>query len=171
MRKNPSRRRRQADGFTLMEIVLVMTVLSVVVTVLAGVFVSNADVFSFLSRSTDDLGELRLAHGRIVLELRSIRDRTSIERATATSLEFTTSRGERIDLEYRQDTSDLTLNGRVLAGELAACEFRYYDSSGERLESPRTKPETDIWSIEVALTRSGASGLSILARTHPRNFL
>jgi prepilin-type N-terminal cleavage/methylation domain-containing protein len=158
-------------GFTLIEIVLVMTILSVVVTVLAGAFVSNADVFSYLVRSDDDVGELRLAVGRVSLELRSIRDRKSMEKATPTGIEFTTRSGEMVSMDYSHATSELTLNGKVLAGGLGSCEFRYFDLWGNPLANPRTKPDTNIWSIEVAASRSGPGGLAVLSRTHPRNFL
>jgi prepilin-type N-terminal cleavage/methylation domain-containing protein len=159
------------NGFTLTEIVLAMTILSIVVTVLAGVFVSNGDIFSFLVRSGDDVGEMKLAVKRISLELKSIRDRTSVQSATSSGMEFTTSRGESVRIEYDPLAGELTLNGHVLAGRLASFGFRYFDAQENPLGSPRTQPDTNIWSIEVALSMRGPSGPMIVARAHPRNFL
>ena len=161
----------RTQGFTLMEVIVAMTILAVVVTILAGVFVTNADIFGFIVSSGDDLSELRLASSRITLELRSIRDKRSILRATETGIVFVDSDGEQVDLRYDAGSSEVSLNGRKLASDMSTFRLVYYDSYGKALASPRAQPETDIWSVMIEMGRAGQNNLKILSRVYPRNFI
>ena len=158
-------------GFTLVEMIITLSVVSVVVTILAGIFVTNSEMYGMLARSSDDCSELRLAYSRISLELMSVRDRRSVMQAGDASMEFITVEGDRTDIEFDPGKSEITLNGHTLAGKMSSFSLKYYDSSGRELKNPRVKPETDIWSIELEMIGSGAGGSKMISRVHPRNFL
>ena len=161
---------RCRGGFTLVELVIAMTVLSIVVTILAGVFTTNSEIFGFLLKSSDDASEVRLAVGRILREVRSIKDNGSVFVANETRLRFVNDVDESIDLSYDARSGKLLLNGRVLAGNLSSFRFLYRDDGGRLLRLPRTRPETDIWTVSVELETSGEPGTRIVTRIHPRNF-
>ncbi len=169
MREDRSRVRLR--GFTLVELVVAMTVLSIVVTILAGVFVTNADTFGFMVRSANEVSELRLASGRIALELRSIRDRKSVIRATESQIVFINREGNTTDIDFDARSSLLTLNGKNLARNVSTFRLRYLDTRGRDVGKPRLKPETDIWSIEVEMSTAGRNNLKMISRAYPRNFM
>lgn len=159
------------QGFTLMEVILAMTIISIVVTMLTGIFVTNADIFRFIISSSDDIGELRLAAGRMTLELRSIKDKKSVKKATESKINFINSEGSNMKIEYSAKSETIKLNGKQLAGEIGDFHLKYYDSSGSELSNPKTKPETNIWSVEIEIGRSGQNNLRIISRAYPRNFI
>jgi|GEM_PF-3479230 len=158
-------------GFTLVEIVVAMTVLSIVVTILAGAFVTNADIFGSKIQSGDDISELRLAASRIILEMQAIRDNTSVSAADSSRITFTDIDGGSVDIIYNPGASNITLNGQTLAAGLGSCQFKYIDKSGNYISSPETKKKkkTDIWSIEVELKMSGQYNMEMISRAYPRN--
>ncbi len=159
------------NGFTLVEVVIAMTILSVVVTILAGVFVTNADVFRSIVKSNDDLSDLRLAAGRMAIEIRSIRDKKSIQQATGSSFRFQNDDGDQVRLEYDGRSRVLLLNANTLAADISSCRFVYYDAGGRQLDPPRIHPDTNIWSVGVELAAAGAGGSVVKSRFYPRNLL
>jgi prepilin-type N-terminal cleavage/methylation domain-containing protein len=159
-------------GFTFVEMIIAMTVMSIAVTILAGVFVTNAEIFNFIERSQDDISELRLATSRTVLEVRAVKDKQSIIQADAANFEFKNSDGDVIYIKFDSGSSILKLGGQTLATGLSSFEFRYFDKAGNILTTPTKVPETNIWSVEIEMERSGGGdNLSMIARIHPRNFV
>jgi len=163
--------RRSQDGFTMMELIISMTMISIVVTILAGTFVTSADIFKSTVKSGDDISELRLATGRINLELRSIRDDKSVTEAKSSKIKFVNSDGNSVDINFNPGSSKVTLNGKTLAVALSSFQLKYLDKSGNYIGNPTTKPQTNIWSIEVELVTSGMNSMKMVSRVYPRNFM
>lgn len=163
--------RRKNSGFTLIEIVIAMTILSIVVTILAGVFVTNADIFGSIVRSNDEISDLRLASARLAIEIRSIKDERSIHQATESSLSFQNDDGDQVRLDFEPRRNELLLNSRTLASNIGTCRFTYYDVRGRKLGNPKVSPKTNIWSVEVELAASGNGSARIVSRVYPRNLL
>jgi prepilin-type N-terminal cleavage/methylation domain-containing protein len=162
---------RNKHGFTLIEIVIAMTILSIVVTILAGVFVTNADIFASIVRSNDEISDLRLASARLAIEIRSIKDERSIHQATDSSLRFQNDDGEQIRLDFEPRQNELLLNSRTLASNIGTCRFTYYDVRGRKLVKPKVSPKTNIWSVEVELAVSGNGSARVVSRVYPRNLI
>jgi hypothetical protein len=114
---------------------------------------------------------LRFATARIALELRSILDDKSVKKANSKMMTFVNTEGDVIDLKYKKGKGEISINKKILTRGLSSFELRYFDKSGNQLKKPKTKPETDIWSIEIELETPGNGGMKMVSRAYPRNFI
>jgi len=135
-------RRRPCHGFTLMELVLSMTVLALLASVAAPYLSNGVRAYNSTAASLQTVGNLRYASERIVRELRDI-DNVGGSFAIATpvngtgnSIIFTKADGVTVTLSAA--ASDLQISYDLLAGgtaftladELVSLTFNYFRSDG-----------------------------------------
>ena len=157
-------------GFTLAEIIIVITILSVITGLTSLILgtVLKAQTFFMANKALVD--EARLAVERIIIDIRKIRSPTDIITFNVDELEFVNSEGENIHFVVSGDK--LMRNGKVLTGQLktaGAFQLTYKDSLGNQIVPPGA-PD-DIWFITMKLQlRNGEEEASMYTDIFPRNF-
>lgn len=169
--------RRRRDGFTLVEMVMVITVIGIIAGIGVASLLSASDALSFLTVRSDMAQSADVAMSRMAEEMRRLRDDAAISTASAGQFTFTDIDGTSI--AYSLSGADLmrtTVAGsQLLASGLGSITFRYYDDSGlER--NPAVpgdivlSPLTNIRRIQILLTfQSGSYSLNYQTDVQPRN--
>jgi prepilin-type N-terminal cleavage/methylation domain-containing protein len=120
------RNRRTQNGFSLIELVLVIMLVSML-SVFATRFMAQAmNAYIMVQNVTDSTWQARLAYSRMMRDLRQIRSPTDLTIFTNTECSFTDMTGASFD--YVFTGSQLTLNGQVLADGTSG-GFSYYDKN------------------------------------------
>ena len=133
------------SGYTLVEVVAVITILSVVGLVTSYVILESMKVYARTAPAMDASYQAHLSVGRMKREIRDMQDTASITSFTATSLAFDDSSGNPI--AYSLAGGDLLRNGDLLAQGLTTLSFTYWKSDGTVAAAP-----TDLHLVEIDLT-------------------
>lgn len=152
-----------ARGFTLIEIVLAIIVISAMVGAMAYILVSGIDSYSIIVDRREALSEARLGVNMMSGELQSIADPAAdISAVSATSITFTGSSGQVTfaisgNALTRTDASGTSM----LAGNVAAGSgFQYYTAGGATTAIP-----SQVYRVGIVLgitTAGGASGTVVI---------
>lgn len=157
-------------GFTLVELVLVIILLSIVSAIAAIPLMEGARAYTSTEVRTDLTNQGRLAIERMAREIRTIRSRTAADLpgcCSASTLSLVDTAGTAI--VYTSDGVNVTRNGVVLASAGAVTlNFSYLQQDGV---TPAGLP-TQVWVIQVDMTDSrGGETQAYRIRIHPRNFI
>lgn len=155
-------------GFTLVELVLVILLLSIVSAVAAIPLMEGARAYISTEVRTDLTNQGRLAIERMAREIRTIRSRTAADLpgcCNAVTLSFVDTAGNAI--VYTSDGVNITRNGVVLASAGAVTlNFSYFQQDGVTAAGSATQ----VWTIQVDMTDSrGGESQAYRIRVHPRN--
>jgi prepilin-type N-terminal cleavage/methylation domain-containing protein len=168
---------KKSNGFTLIELIIVVTIIGVIAGVVGFILLGAVDAWTFKFNRADILADGRLAMNRMVREIREIKILTSVTTATSSEFRFTIDdSGSDVDITYELDGTDLdrTEDGttNVLAQDVSALSFTYYDSDGDTISSPAVNPsETDIRRVQVDLTLAkNGENVYLRSQSIPRNF-
>jgi prepilin-type N-terminal cleavage/methylation domain-containing protein len=141
-------------GFSLIEFIIVITVLAVITSLAISLLVAIADAW-VLHRQRRQMTEAgQIAIDRMAREIRRVRDRNSFTTAAASSLRFTDIDSTDITFDLSGTTLRRTLGGvtiNPLADNVSALTFTYYDSAGATLSAPVATP-SNIRRIQVDIT-------------------
>lgn len=163
------------NGFTLIELIIVITIIGIVAGVIGFVLLGAVDAWTFKFNRTDLLADGRLAMNRMVREIREIKDDDSV--TTASSSEFRFTNAGNVDITYNLSSTDLnrTANSvtNILAENLSNLTFTYYDSyaSGATSITPTVGTDTNIRMVQIdmSLTKNGEN-VYVRSQSVPRNF-
>ncbi len=151
-------------GFTLIELVIVIVVISISGVLLAGMFREAIGTYRFVDVEADLLQQARFAEERITRELRRLRDGTSVTTAAAQTLAFIDRDAVPIIVSWNGTKgADLlfTRNGvsQTLAGSVDSLAFSYFKGDGSTAVPLVAPSSTDIRRVAVyiRLARGGQS--------------
>ncbi len=136
---------KRSSGYTLVEMVSVMTILSVVGLATSFVILESMRVYARTAPSMDASYQARLAIERMRRELRSMKDTDSISVFTGSALTFDDSTDNTI--AYGLSAGQLQRNGVPLAHGVTALAFSYWAKDG----SAATTAE-DLHLVDIDLT-------------------
>jgi prepilin-type N-terminal cleavage/methylation domain-containing protein len=164
----------KARGFTLIEVIMTLVLLSFMVWIGIAAMLSGIDTWSFFTQRKDVLSDGRMALDRMLREIRMIKEPTSVAVANSTTFGFTDIDDNTITYYIDSGTINRTENGITngLLSNVSSLSFVYYDASDAVVAAPLVAPSaTDIRRVRIAITLSkGASGaLNLQSDVSPRN--
>ena len=165
---------RKRQGFTLVELIIVITIVGIIAGVVGSILLKAIDAWTFKFKRNDILWDGRLAINRMVREIREIKDLASV--TTASGSEFRFLNVDDADITYNLSSTDLnrTEDGvtNLLAEDVSSLSFTYYDSNGSTISAPTVSPsDTDIRRVRIDLTLTkGGENVYLQSQGVPRNF-
>ena len=158
------------QGFSMIELILVMVVTGIIASVTALIFRPTLDSWSLDSSRLTETDSLSYAMNRIMDEIASIQSNTGVLTATASRLRFIGGTGATVD--YQLTGSNLMRNSDILARDVQSMTVTYSNVTNAAIGTPAVSPSTtDIWKINVELVglRDGET-VRLQSAMHPRNF-
>jgi prepilin-type N-terminal cleavage/methylation domain-containing protein len=171
-RTRPQRRER---GFTLIELVIVIVVVSVAALVFSRMFIEAVRSYEWVDVEKEKLQEARYAQERMTREFRRVRDNVSINAATATTFTFVDRDVATISISWNGvKGADLiyTKNGtaHVLASGVDSLAFAYWKKDGTAAAPVLSPSATDIWRVTTYLRLDKAGHtVETVGAAHVRN--
>ncbi len=164
------RRLRRHEGFTLVELVLTMTVLSILFAVTPLIFQPVLDAWSVDAPRQAETDTLSYAMSRMMDEIATVQDKTGVLTATAIRFRFNDGTGAVVD--YQLNAGNLMWNNNILARNVQSLSFTYSDVNNAAIATPAVSPsETNIWMVTVEVVGQ-VSGQTVRLQSaiRPRNF-
>lgn len=154
------------QGFTLIEAVMIITLLAVITFGMANFIVTLMRGWVLISSRDVAAGRGRAALNRMISELRRLKKPNNIITFTASEVRFLDVASQ--DIDFKQTGSNLYRNSDILATNLTSPEgvrFTYLGSTGEVVAAKQ-----DIRSIRVWLSlAAGAQGITLESSARVRN--
>ena len=167
---NTERRAVNAKGFTLIEIIITIVIVSILAGIAGMIIIQGVKSYSDEEIRSDVHYQAKLGVERAAREARMVRSCGDIVGPAnpAATLSFTDITGNLVTFAVAGNT--LQRNGVLLANNVTSAQpFRFLDSSGNPTTS--CAAPNDIWFVEIALSvQQGAESLDMRTRVHPRNF-
>lgn len=160
----------QKKGFTLIETVLTIVIVSIIAGVSAKILLSGLDTYSFITSRKDATQHARVAMDRMVSEL-TLMESSDIRFISDDNLTYLDSDG--IVSSFKTDTANgqlsLVRNDKFLAGPLGFIDFDYLKPDGSRAPAAHFVNRIN---IELSVDALGGYG-SITLRTevYPRGIM
>lgn len=157
-------------GFTLIELIMVITIVGIIGGVIAPFVANSINYWILVKDEREVISSARLALNRMVREIRQIKDTASITAFTDTDFAFTRLKadGSEETVRFYQSGSSLLRNTRELSDKLqgpGGLTFRYLDENGDT-----TGTQSDIRMVRVQLTlQSGDVAVTIRSLGRFRN--
>ena len=165
---NRLRKIRHQAGLTILELIVVVTLVGIIAGVTARMFVWGVDMFDFVSSRKDVLQSARFGMDILVRDLRTIIDSADISVANASAVSFTNFDGETFSYGFSAGT--LNRNGTALIDGLTGFHFTFYDVDGSDLGSPVSDP-IDIWKIDISMDATlNSNPFHLESSVIPRSF-
>ncbi len=125
------------EGFTLIEIILVLVIIGVLAGILIEPFRLGVKSYIGIETRADLTSQAREATSRMVREMRNIRKQADntpeINTANATSIIFTDVQDNGVTFSLSGST--VLRNTNILADKVSSLQFRYFDGSNTELTS------------------------------------
>jgi len=153
-------------GFTLIEAVIVMTLVSVLALGIGSFILTAMQAWSLVSQRSSQVNVGRVAMNRMTAEIRRIKALTLLTTYTVTRCAFTDMNNNPID--YQQSGTSLMRNSDILASGLASpggLQFTYLNNMG--LTASGT-PEMYSIRIKISLV-SGTQRMTLESSARIRN--
>lgn len=154
-------------GFTLIEMIMVIILISIIASVAAMIILEGAKSYQKEVSFSDIHNQGRLAIERMAREIRLIRSATAadISTMTATNIVFNDVNGTNIQFSFAGNT--ISRSGNTLANNVQSLAFSYYQQDGTTVAGSATL----VWYVQIDLTTVNAGETLLLrVRVHPRNF-
>lgn len=157
--------RRQAAGFTLIEMVLTLILVGIIAAITGIMMQQGVKAYLAQGNEAQIANQGRLAIERMAREVRTIRRTGDITAMTAATLSFVDLGGNPI--AYTSGGGNVTRNGTVLASATtAALAFSYFKQDGTVAAAA-----AEVWAIQIDLTiTQGGQTQAFRTRVHPRSF-
>jgi prepilin-type N-terminal cleavage/methylation domain-containing protein len=143
------------NGFTLVELVIVISVVGIISTIVGSMLLGAIDAWVFKFNRNDILWDGRLALDRMTREIRTIKNSTSVTTASSAQFRFTDTGNKDITYSLSSTNLNRTENGtaNLLAENVSSLTVTYYNSSDAVIPSPTVSPSaTDIRRVRINLT-------------------
>src|SRR3989338_9788431 len=156
-------------GVTLIELIMVITVMGILTAVSSMYIKETIDLWRFLTFRSEVTAQVRTALLRMGREIRQIRDDLSVNTANVSQFQFVDINNAAID--YQLSGNNLLRNADILASGVSGLSFTYYDADNQALTVPKVSPDnTDIRRINISLTmESGTESKTLNLQLYPRN--
>lgn len=169
-------RKPQSNGFTLIEIVITIVVISIIAGLAAMIILQGVRAYSDEDTRSDLHYQTRLAVERMAREIRMVNSQGNVGTVAigtitgnpTNSFIFTDLTGTNIRFWLNGQTLNRTVAGvdAALAAGVTTLEFRHYDNT-----KTLTTTAASVWAIDILVTDTkGSQSLPIRTRVHPRNF-
>lgn len=157
-------------GFSLVELVLYISLSSIVVGITSYVMVAQLDTYAFVSERQGSLADASYTMGRISNELTYVEtsDLVNVDNDAITFVD-TTGNNVSLALDNTGPTPTITRNGETLLDDVVAFTLDYYD-----INNNATTTIADIRRITVTLTCGDVNNQGNITLTKsitPRNFI
>lgn len=161
---------RTSFGFTLIEMVIVITVTAILALFLAGAIEKGVESWYFVADRSDLMTQTPYALNRMARELRYIKDSKSVYAAASNTITFTDANNNSITFSLSGNT--IYRNNDILLDGVAAFSLQYSDANGNIIVAPLVNPaKTDIRKIKIFIrTQKGSNPLDMETTLKPRNF-
>ncbi|MEK6733473.1 MAG: prepilin-type N-terminal cleavage/methylation domain-containing protein [Candidatus Omnitrophota bacterium] len=161
-------------GSTLVELVIVITIIGIIAGVVGYILLGAVDAWTFKVKRNDLLWDGRLAINRMGREIREIKNLTNVTTASSSQFRFTNVNNNSITYSLSGTDLNRTKDGaaNILAQNVSSLSFTYYDSSGASIATPTVSPSTtNIRRVRINLTLTN-DGQNFYAQSDsvPRNF-
>jgi prepilin-type N-terminal cleavage/methylation domain-containing protein len=155
-------------GFTLIELIIVMSLISIIAAFVSMFFVYDVDMYTKLTNNAEGLQTSRIAMQRISTELRQIMSADSIQLASATEIRFIDSNDSLIYYNFSGDK--IYRNNTAMLNSVSEFQLSYFNASDNQLSVPVADP-TEIMTIDLAFkTTLDAQEIDYNTTILPRNF-
>jgi len=155
--------RQNENGFTLIELVMVIILSGIMVAVSMRMLAVGFSAYLKGSNAVSAEQQAHLALERMARDIRAVRSPADISTATASQLTFTDFTGNSI--AYSLSSTNLTRGSQILAGGISSLTFSYYDLNGNT-----TATLTAIRYIGISLNvTQGGSNFTISTAVYPEN--
>ena len=166
-------RNSQSNGFTLIEVVITIVLVSILSGIAAMIILQGVRAYSDESSRSDVHYQARLAVERMAREIRLIRSSTvaDIPTMNGTTLLYNdingTQMGFRLTAGNLQRTQDNGATWETLATNIPGGPvFTYLDNTGVV-----TGAQTSLWLVQIeAAVTQGTESVTMRTTVHPRNF-
>lgn len=156
---------KQQQGFTLIELVLVIILVAVMANVASTMLAEGLRAYLTTKNITDADWQGRIALQRMERDIRAIRSSNDVATATSSQLSFVDTSGTTITYELSGTT--LLRNSQALADGIQTLTFSYFDQNGTS-----TATTTAIRYIRIALNiTQGNANYTVTTAIYPRNLL
>lgn len=147
-------RPRNAPGFTLAELLIVIVVASVAAVTFSAMFIEAVKTYQFMDAEKSMLQDARYAEERVERELKRVKDNTSISTANATTLTFTDRSNDAVSFSWSGVSgADLLYTkagtSQVLAKGVDSLAFQYWKQNGAAATPIVSPSATDIWRVTI----------------------
>jgi prepilin-type N-terminal cleavage/methylation domain-containing protein len=147
-------RPRASAGFTLVELLIVIVVVSVVGVAFVAMFSEGIRTYEVVDAGSDMLRDGRYAEERIARELRRVRDGASITEATGTTFTFVDRGGATQSFSWSGVPGAALLHtrdgaSRTLAAGVDSLAFGYWRDDGSAAAPVLAPSATDIRRVSV----------------------
>jgi prepilin-type N-terminal cleavage/methylation domain-containing protein len=151
-------------GFTLIELIIVIGILSVIGVFGSQMFLETTEIFLEARNRRDAVHEARYAIERMSREIREDIDSTA-DIIAFTASTFTYTDPNSASISFTKSGNDLLRNSDVLAGNVSDLTFTYLKADGTTASSA-----SDIWRIKILLTvAKDDATITLQSQVFPRN--
>lgn len=121
-------RRRYQNGFTLIELIMVIMIMGIVSAIIGGILLNSYQTFQTAKNIGETDWQGFIALQRMTDEIRSIRSANDISTASTSQLSFTDINGSAVT--YQLSGNNLLRNSQTLASGIQSLSFGYLNSAG-----------------------------------------
>lgn len=151
-------------GFTLIELIMVIAILSVIGVFGSQMFLETTEIFLEARNRRDVIQEARYAIERMSREIREDVDATT-DITTFSASTFTYTDPNSNSISFTKSGSNLLRNSDVLAGNVSDLTLAYLKADGTTASSA-----SDIWRIKISLTvAKDDAAITLQSQVFPRN--
>jgi len=155
---------KKQQGFTLLELVLVILLTSIIAGVASKIIAQGLTIYLTARYTTDADWQGRLALERMARDIRAVSS-GGISTAAASQLTFTDTNGNSVS--YSLSSTSLMRNSQILANGVSTLTFGYFDKNGAT-----TATSSLIRYIKITLTIvQDNTNFSLSTSVYPRNLL
>ena len=172
---NSELRTQNSRGFTLIEIVITIVLVSILSGLAAMIILQGVRAYSAEQSRSDVHYQSRAAMERMAREIRLIRWNTALAQADIATmspmvLRYTDIQGNQMGFQLNlgeiQRTQDNAATWQTLATGVTAFNINYFRQDGVTPATAAT-----LWFVEITMTDlQGSETLQMRTRVHPRNF-
>ena len=163
-----------SKGFTLIEIILTMLIITIVFGVAAEVLLQQADAYSYVNNRKSALQDVRYGMYEMKVELEKMQS-TGLNSITSTAIAFIDDKGVGTDFHLGSHGSDMAVyhGTEILIDCVAGFGIDYYDANGLVLvPSSTTKAQVRRIKFNVSTEEQGSEGqINMSMQVTPRDFL